>query len=124
MSSRTLSWCRHCGEAGEMTDEHVPPRSTGNADPVGLLADPLDPKSIVRQVAEWREGHVVDTLDKRCNGRASNWGYVKEYRQWHELFVEHAKRIVAKTNKDPLRGDQPFAIELPYDANPARFVRQ
>jgi hypothetical protein len=106
-----------------MTDEHVPPKSTGNSEPVNLVEDPFDLPGVLQEVAEWDEGHVVRTLDLRCNGRASEWGYVKEYRRWHDLVkaahvVGRAKRI------DPFRGDQPFPIELPYDVMPGRFVRQ
>ena len=46
-----------------MTGEHVPPRSPGNERPVSLVVDPFDLNSVVRQVAEWDEGHVVSTLD-------------------------------------------------------------
>ena len=106
-----------------MTDEHVPPKSTGNEDPVQLIEDPFDLQSVLRQVAEWDEGHVVRTLDGRCNGRASDWGYVKEYRQWHDVFkVAHVAGRA--TRVDPFRGAHPFSIELPYDLMPARFVRQ
>lgn len=106
-----------------MTDEHVPPKSTGNDEPVQLVDDPFDLQSVLRQVAEWDEGHVVRTLDRRCNGRASDWGYVKEYRRWHDLLKE-AHVAGRATRIDPFRGDQPCSIELPYDAMPARFVRQ
>ncbi|MGE0178062.1 MAG: hypothetical protein AB7G17_13720 [Phycisphaerales bacterium] len=106
-----------------MTDEHVPPRSTGNDEPVRLIEDPFDLQGVLRQVAEWDEGHVVRTLDGRCNGRASAWGYVKEYRRWHDLFKE-AHVAARATRIDPFRGAQPFSIDLPYDVMPARFVRQ
>lgn len=92
---------------------------------MGLIADPFDVKAIVKQVGEWDEGHVVDTLGPACNERASNWGYVKEYRRWFDLFVAETKGRAAKTGVDPLRDTtQPFVIELPYDVHPARFVRQ
>jgi hypothetical protein len=118
-----ISWCRHCGRPGALTNEHVPPRSVGNDAPVGLIADPFDLESVVREVAEWDDGHVVGTLDSVCNQRASDWGYVAEYRRWFELFVARARAVTAKENTDPLRGTQPFEIELPYDVHPARFVR-
>jgi hypothetical protein len=86
-----------------MTGEHVPPRSTGNEAPAGLVADPFDLNSVVQQVAEWDEAHVVSTLDSVCNGRASAWGYVEEYRRWFELFVAKAEAVAAKTGSDPLR---------------------
>lgn len=106
-----------------MTDEHVPPKSTGNDDPVQLVEDPFDQQSVLRQVAEWDEGHVVRTLDRRCNERASDWGYVKEYRRWHDLFKD-AHVAGRATRFDPFRGDQPFPMQLPYDVMPARFIRQ
>jgi len=62
-------------------------------------------------------------LDARCNGRASEWGYVKEYRRWHDLFKD-AHIVGRATRIDPFRGAQPFSVELPYDAMPGRFVRQ
>jgi len=65
----------------------VPPRSTNNDAPVGLLVEPFDLRSVVRDVAEWDEGHVVSTLDAVCNKRASDWGHVAEYRRWFELFA-------------------------------------
>jgi hypothetical protein len=79
---------------------------------------------VVRQIAEWDEGHVVSTLDPECNGRASRWGSVKEYRRWFEFFVDRARVIVKRPNAHPLRGMTPFEIHLPYDAHPARFTRQ
>ena len=122
-TSERLSWCRHCGRPGEMTDEHVPPKSTGNDEAVRLVEDAFDLEGVLVDVAEWREGHVVRTLDRQCNGRASDWGYVKEYRRWHDLFMG-AHTAGRATRIDPFRGDQPWSIELPYDVMPARFVRQ
>jgi hypothetical protein len=106
-----------------MTDEHIPPKSTGNDQPVQAVENPFDLETILREVAEWDEGHVVRTLDARCNQRASDWGYVKEYRKWHNL-LEKAHLAGRATRHDPFRGSQPFPFELPYDAMPARFVRQ
>lgn len=106
-----------------MTDEHVPPKSTGNDEAVHLVEDYFDLDSVLAEVAEWDQGHVVRTLDRRCNGRASDWGYVKEYRRWHDLFKE-AHRAGRATRIDPFRGDRPWSIDLPYDVMPARFVRQ
>jgi hypothetical protein len=124
VNSPVISWCRHCGVAGQLTDEHIPPHSANNDAPVGRVVDPFDLASVVREVAEWSVGHVVSTLCLACNNRASNWGYVKEYRRWLELIVERARASVQQTNADPLRGTQPFEIQLPYDVQPARFVRQ
>jgi hypothetical protein len=107
-----------------MTGEHIPPRRTGNVDPVGLVLDPLDINSVVQQVADWNEGHVVSTLCLDCNGRASRWGYVGEYRRWFDDFVAHRKAVVAKTGADSLRARKPLEIDLPYNVQPARFVRQ
>lgn len=124
MDSPVISWCRHCGLAGPVTREHVPPHSTNNDGPVGRVVDHFDLDAAVQEVAEWEEGHVVSTLCLGCNNRASRWGYVKEYRRWFELFLAHAKAVVLQTNTDPLRGASALEIELPHDVQPARFVRQ
>jgi hypothetical protein len=124
VSTSVVSWCRHCGLPAQLTDEHVPPRSTNNNAPVGRVADPFVRDAVVREVAAWDEGHIVRTLDVGCNNRASRWGYVKEYRRWFELVVDQAKAVVRQTHIDPLRGAQPMEIELPYDVHPGRFVRQ
>lgn len=106
-----------------MTREHVPPASTGNDQPVRQIEDPFDRNVVLREVAEWREGHVVRTLDDGCNQRASDWGHVGEYGRWHDLFV--AAHVNGRTTRiDPYRGVDQFRIELPYDVMPARFVRQ
>ena len=78
----------------------------------------------MREVAEWDEGHVVSTLGPLCNKRASDWGYVAEYRRWFELLVAQARAVAQQENADPLRGTRPFEIDLSYDVHPARFVRQ
>lgn len=102
----------------------MPPKSIENKRPVGSIDDPFGTHSIVREVAEWDEGHVVKSLDFECNSRASRWGYVREYRVWYDLFRSAAIEKVKATKLDPLRGDQPFELALPYDVHPARFVRQ
>ena len=47
-----------------------------------------------------------------------------EYRRWFELSVARLQAAGTQRNADPLRGTQPFEIGLPYDVQPARFVRQ
>lgn len=106
-----------------MTREHIPPDSTGNDSPVGRIDRPFDIDAIVTEVAEWNEGHVVRTLGRKCNSRASDWGYVSEYRKWHDHFK--AAHVAGRTTKlDPFRGATAFSIDLPYDAMPARMIRQ
>lgn len=124
LASLEYSWCRHCGLPRPMTREHVPPRTVGNDQPVGRIDEPFDQKAVVREVAEWKEGHVVRTLCDPCNHRASAWGYVAEYRRWHDLLRGRARQLAAERGTDPLRGSGPFPIELPYAVQPGRFVRQ
>ena len=124
MTENAASWCRHCGAATRMTREHVPPRSAGNSNPIRRLVDPFAQDAVVMEVDAWNDGHAVTTLCGPCNVRASRWGYVAEYRRWHETFVVVARRYAAEHGVDPLLGPDPFRIELPYDVHPARFVRQ
>lgn len=103
-----------------MTEEHIPPRSTGNSQPVTLTTG----SGLLQELVLWREGHVVKSLCKACNGRASNFGYVKQYAAWHELFVDEAKRYARHTGFNALMEPTSFEIELPYDFEPGRFIRQ
>jgi hypothetical protein len=123
-NGEAFDWCRHCGVPGQLTAEHIPPRSSNNDSPVGRVVNPFKLDAVVQEVAAWNEGHVVSTLDPTCNHRASKWGYVKEYRRWFRLFEERARSIARLTHVDPLRGTEPFEIRLPYDVQPARFARQ
>jgi hypothetical protein len=107
-----------------MTLEHVPPRSTGNNIPVRQIIDPIGGDDLAREVRDWRDGHAVRSLCSECNLRASRWGYVSEYRKWHDLVIVEAHRKAKRGGNDPLRGTEPFEFSLPYDAMPARFVRQ
>lgn len=107
-----------------MTREHVPPESANNDSAVGIVVHPFDTEAVVREVAEWNEGHVVRTIDANCNNRASNWGYVSAYRRWVDFATEQARRRAQEAQVDPLRGSHPFELTLPYDVQPARFVRQ
>jgi hypothetical protein len=91
---------------------------------VRLVTDSFDLDSVLREVAEWDLGHAVRSLDVECNGRAARWGYVSEYRQWFELFVSQARLVFQQSQVDPLRNTLPFAVKLPYNFQPARFVRQ
>jgi hypothetical protein len=120
-ASSVVSWCRHCGAPRKMTREHIPPESTGNSSPITRSTDLFDQSDVLSEVADWAHGHVVRTLCQECNERASNWGYVGEYRRWVSLFHGHADRGQSAI---PYRGGAPFAITLPYDVNPARFIRQ
>lgn len=119
-----VSWCRHCGWMGQLTREHIPPRSVGNDAPVKQILNALDRKQVLQEVWEWGEGHIISSLCTECNKRASGWGYVTEYRRWFDLTVASARAMVAVSNEDPLRAGRPFGMTLPYDVMPARFVRQ
>lgn len=78
----------------------------------------------MQSVVEWPDGHVVRTLDRECNERASRWGYVKEYKKWFDAGSSGARKAFRLTGRDPLRGIEPFQFKLAYDFHPARFVRQ
>lgn len=123
-TSGDLSWCRHCGAVAPMTAEHIPPRSTGNDQPVNSVINPFDLQRTLQAVAEWADGHVVPSLDERCNNRASNWGYVDEYRKLHDLVLAVARPASGLQGDDPLRQATPLRVELPYDVMPARLARQ
>ena len=120
---RTVSWCRHCGRPDVMTAEHVPARSTGNDQPVRRNTAPLGTFPAYEVVQAWEGGHAVPTLCNACNQRGTNFGYVAEYRKWFEFFLGQLRAAVA-AGQNPLSGPAALTVELPYDFQPARFVRQ
>ena len=96
-----------------------PPDSVGNNEPVRRIENPFDLEETVTEVADWSEGHVVRTLGQKCNERASNWGYVAQYRRWHEMLL--AAHLAGRASKiDPFRGQAPFEIELGYNVMPGK----
>ena len=122
MEEQEESWCRHCAQEKTMTAEHLPQRSVGNSGETSAYVH-LPSRSYSGPIGTWHDGHSVPTLCEPCNRRASDLGYVGEFRLWHELVVRGLREYVAIHNVDPTTA-RSFSIELPYDRMPGRFVRQ
>ncbi len=121
-------WCRHCGAGARMTEEHLPPRSTGNKGAIrgwtDADVDPVDASVVQEAIRTWPDGHTVPTLCDPCNAKPSSWKYVLEYGRWRDFFVEAMRIHVTETGSDPFRAGRNHDVELPYDFNPRRFAGQ
>lgn len=111
------SWCRHCGDLEDMTEEHVPPRSVGNSSRVtGWIDDEPDAPVV------YEAGHSQPNLCWDCNQKGTRWGLVREYSRWHRWFESEARRRVDKTGLDPFAVGKAWHIDVPYDFMPRRFI--
>ena len=122
-------WCRHCGRSGEeLTQEHIPPRSSGNSDPISRSNEPplsVPAHPILDKETDWPGGHTVRTLCGDCNHKPSRWGYVASYEKLRDFFVSEAlERAELSGGFDPIANREFGAVELPYDLNPRRFLAQ
>ncbi len=63
-----------------MTEEHLPPKATGNDSEVTLFTKSEDPARVV--LHHFREGHALPSLCGSCNTGASNRGLPQAYTAW------------------------------------------
>jgi len=119
-----VSWCRHCGLPGTMTEEHVPARSAGNAERIRQQPFPGDESAAVMRT--WEQGLTFPTLCSACNANGSRWGYVREYRAWRESGIDSLKaycKRVKRHGKGLLVPGEIIPLQLTYDRMPGRFAR-
>lgn len=118
----TLDWCRHCEIEGAMTVEHLPPKSTGNDEPINLIDD------AGRILRTFSEGHALPVLCDGCNNGASRRGLPAAYKLWREDTVRGIGAATASA-----RGGRSFNIwrtsltvdvDHNYALHPGRVVRQ
>ena len=96
----TFDWCRHCGADTEMTDEHLPPRATGNSVP-GTLYNEQEGALVV--VRSYGDGHTIPSLCKSCNTGASIRGLPQAYQAWRDDVVSNLE-LAAATYEDKTGG--------------------
>lgn len=107
-----------------MTREHIPPRSAGNDQDIGVLHRAQ--KANVEDLRRWPDGHTVDTLCGPCNQRPGSgaWNYVRTYVKWHDAVVAAARRSYKQTRRDPFACTYAMEFDAPHTLQPARFARQ
>ena len=119
------NWCRHCRGVLDLTKEHLPPKSAGNADPISRVSSIDLSHPILDKHESWTDGHSVETLCPDCNHKASRWGFVAEYTKFGDFIAAEArKRCIASGGFDPILNDEFGSLDLPYDFMPRRFLAQ
>jgi hypothetical protein len=124
--SKTDGACRICGALGDLTFEHVPPKSVGNRDRIEMLG--LD-AWLEREADRSERGRIIQrgsgawSLCAECNNRAGNL-YVPELRKW----TGSANTVLA--GLDPGPADLDAKLEPAYahmkmkGLFPGRFTKQ
>ncbi len=75
-----------------MTEEHIPPRASGNSGSTTLYREDGDVDTVLR---EFSEGHSVRTLCLECNNGASQRGLPQAYTAWRADVVGHLQTAAA-----------------------------
>jgi hypothetical protein len=106
-----------------MTEEHLPQRSVGNDREIAMYRDPVsrDTESLL---GIWFDGFTRPTLCQACNARASDFGYVREYKAWFDFIFEQGKTLAQELQRDPFKTELAVELVIPYDRMPGRFIRQ
>ena len=84
-----------------MTEEHVPPKSSGNRGPGAVYTESDGALVVLR---EYAEGHSVRSLCKECNNAASRRGLPQAYTAWRDdvaAILQRAGAAYAKVNHTP-----------------------
>ncbi|KQY38745.1 hypothetical protein ASD42_10360 [Nocardia sp. Root136] len=81
-----------------MTEEHLPPRATGNDAEVILFTESEDPSRVL--LHEFRDGHALQSLCGTCNTGASNRGLPQAYTAWNRDVIAWIHRAVHELCED------------------------
>lgn len=117
-----VNWCRHCGKYAVMTVEHLPPRSTGNDQPITMRDDSG------KLVREFLDGHAIPTLCDDCNGSASRRSLPVAYKLWRIDVIDAVKSATSKHGRhrdfNIWRTDLVVDVDHAYALHPGRIARQ
>ncbi|MFG3037159.1 hypothetical protein ACGFYZ_09670 [Streptomyces sp. NPDC048330] len=87
-----FDWCRHCGDHGPMTEEHLPPRVAGNQSPVTMYNEQNGALTVLRS---FERGHTIPSLCRADNNNASHRGLPEAYALWRDDSIGHLKEAAA-----------------------------
>ena len=126
--------CRLCGQVGDLTKEHLPPKSSGNKERLHMLTfddwlhDKLDANPEMNHKTE-QVGVFGYTICRTCN-TLTGINYGNEYKDW----TERAKKIINGFEPGTLASlnqlEGPFGWEVTFGSKedgpvrPGAFVRQ
>lgn len=117
MDRKKYGRCHLCGEEGELSFEHVPPKKAFNEYPVVLQAIEewiaREESAPLRGTIQQR-GFGAYTLCASCNNRTGSW-YAPEIVKWARRAIE----ILENRKGD----EEVMALSVP-DAFPLRFIKQ
>jgi hypothetical protein len=88
----TFDWCRHCGNHGPMTEEHLPPRVAGNKSPITVYNEQDGALTVLRS---FEGGHTVPSLCAADNNKASDRGLPQAYALWRDDTIGHLQEAAA-----------------------------
>lgn len=75
-----------------MTEEHLPPKATGNNSPINLYTEQNGALIVLRS---FQEGHTVPSLCEECNNKASQRGLPQAYALWRKDVIGHLTQAAA-----------------------------
>lgn len=87
-----MGWCRHCGEDKQLTEEHIPPRATGNDGQGKLYVEKHGALDVLR---DFQDGHSIRSLCEDCNNKGTTRGLVKAYTRWDEDVNAYLSRVAS-----------------------------
>jgi hypothetical protein len=82
-------YCRICGQYSELTADHIPPRSCGNAGEVNITIDGVSYIS--------HDGFSCKTICGNCNNNLLGASHDLEFKKLYDIFMN--QRLVAKENQ-------------------------
>lgn len=115
MTKKKVGHCSICGEFGQLSFEHVPPRSAFNkASVVEYLLDDAIYKTGAKGKTK-QKGIGYYTLCEKCNNNTGSW-YGNEYARWTRTAFEIMRQW---QQKDVNQG----TVTL-FEVYPLRFIKQ
>ncbi|MFG2294687.1 hypothetical protein [Streptomyces sp. NPDC048603] len=85
-------WCRHCGNHGPMTEEHLPPRVAGNESPITMYGEQGGALTVLRS---FERGHTIPSLCEADNNKASQRSLPEAYALWRNDTIGHLREAAA-----------------------------
>ncbi|WP_405928070.1 hypothetical protein OG554_05075 [Streptomyces griseus] len=92
-----FDWCRHCGNHGPMTEEHLPPRVAGNQSPITVYNEQEGALTVLRS---FKAGHTIPSLCRADNNKASHRGLPEAYALWRDDTIGHLREAAAAFHHD------------------------
>lgn len=110
MSNKLLGYCRLCGEYGDLTFEHIPPKRAFNNQE--RVFHTLEDRLQGRGRSKFRRGLGKHSLCERCNNRTGDW-YGPAYAEWARQGFEWLDYL-----------GEGASIQIPFQIMPLNVLKQ